>query len=56
MPSDPSSAPVETAVYVAGGPGAPPDQDQELADLGWWLSGGMSLLAWTAIALLLTSA
>lgn len=27
-----------------------------LGGLGWWLGGGGMLLAWTAIALLLTSA
>jgi hypothetical protein len=26
-----------------------------LADAGWWLTGGASLLLWTAIALVLTA-
>jgi hypothetical protein len=27
-----------------------------LSDVGWWLTGGASLLLWTGVALLLTSA
>jgi hypothetical protein len=33
------------------------DSDAEMfGSLGWWLTGGASLLLWTGIALLLTSA
>jgi hypothetical protein len=37
--------------------GAGPEQDSTAIDapLGWWLSGGASLLAWTGLFLLLTS-
>lgn len=32
------------------------DADADLlADVGWWLSGGMSLLAWTGLAFVLTA-
>lgn len=33
-----------------------PRTDQDPGDLGWWLTGGVSLLAWTGFALLLTAA
>lgn len=42
MPTDPATF-----------PDADPD---ESTSLGWWLSGGASLLVWTGVALLLTTA
>jgi hypothetical protein len=32
------------------------DVDDAFDSLGWWLTGGVSLLVWTGLALLLTSA
>ena len=36
--------------------GIPSEAEDAMADAAWWLTGGMSLLLWTALVMLLTSA
>lgn len=43
-------------VNIPGWGGAAEPSDGDLAGAGLWLTGGASLLAWTALAVLLTSA
>ena len=52
MSDDSRNAQVDFASYAAGGS----REEETLGEVAWWVSGGMSLLAWTGIALLLTSA
>lgn len=51
---DPMNAQVDTT--HGAGLSRQPWGDDGLLGVGWWLTGGASLLAWTGIALLLTSA
>lgn len=52
MSDDSMNAQVDSASSAAGGS----REDETIGEVAWWLSGGVSLLAWTGIALLLTAA
>lgn len=41
--------------WASGAP-AGEAQDGVFGDFGWWCTGGLALLVWTGVALLLTSA
>jgi hypothetical protein len=56
MRNDPRHDQVETGILSAEFPLADLDPADGLTEIGWWLTGGMSLLAWTGFALLLTGA
>ncbi len=57
MPTDrnASNAEASSMSWMRGAINADPDEASAV-DLGWWVTGGMSLLAWTGLALLLTTA
>lgn len=53
MPSDRTKLQVDTVLLKGGY--APQSRGEDDDDgLGWWLSGGAFLVAWTGLALLLT--
>ncbi|MGV3571665.1 MAG: hypothetical protein ACO1PB_13790 [Ramlibacter sp.] len=52
MSQHPASVPVDIAGPAIGTARA----EEALGDMAWWVTGGMSLLAWTGFALLLTAA
>ncbi|HEY8361064.1 MAG TPA: hypothetical protein VIL30_26715 [Ramlibacter sp.] len=50
MRNDPTSVQADSATS------SPASADDAMGEVAWWVSGGVSLLAWTGIALLLTGA
>ncbi len=57
MPNDTRDARAESALALRSwGMPLPEAFDDLSGDAAWWLGGGALLLAWTALALLLTSA
>lgn len=55
MPKDATTAQFEPPNFGWTSPGAA-ENDDGLAAMAWWLTGGVSLLLWTGLALLLTTA
>lgn len=51
MPDDSSNAQVDFASHASRAS----SEGEAIGEVAWWLTGGVSLLAWTGIALLLTA-
>lgn len=55
MPTD-TKPQIDAAAWAWPAPQGPREPDEVLAALAWWATGGIALLAWTGVALLLTGA